>query len=99
MGRCQYASNPARRGFIGYRTVGDRKVGLLEEAMAFQFELDIFHPGGRAPMERGVYKRSEDVPDLRKALTRRLAYRLRMPGAKQRPISVVVKLAVLGSPP
>src|SRR4249920_1618801 len=46
-----------------------------------------------------IDERSENIPDLGKAFTRRLAHGRRVLVPKHRPIRIVVELAVAGTPP
>jgi len=74
----EHAPDPARRGLVGHRAIGNGEMRLFDEAMPVYFEGNVLHPGRRAAREGRVDQRLEDVPDLRPAFADRLAHRLGM---------------------
>ena len=66
----QHPADAARRGLVGHGAVGDREVGLLDEAVAVDLQEDVLHPRRRPAVEGGVDERADDVPDLRPAFRR-----------------------------
>ena len=62
----------ALSGYGPSRIVGNGEVGLLEAVVADVLEPEVVHPGGGAAAERRINKRSDDIPDLRETLARRL---------------------------
>ena len=86
-------------GGVGHRTIRDREVRFLGEPVPLHFEEDVVHPRRRSAVERRVDQWSDDVVDLPPALSDGLPQRLRMLGAEDRTVRVVVQLDVIRAPP
>lgn len=99
MHRGQHATDAARHGVVWHRTIGNREMSFLDEAMTIDLQREIIHPRGRSALERRIDQRLQNVPDFRPALADRLAQRLRVLRAKHRTIWVIVDRNVLRSPP
>jgi hypothetical protein len=97
--RGEHASDTARRGGVGRRTVGNGKVRLLGEARTLDVKLKIFNPGGRSAAERRVDQGLEDVPDFGPALADGQTQRIRVLEAENWNVGIVINANVVGPPP
>src|SRR4029077_18951566 len=97
--RGEHASDTARRGGVGRRTVGNGKVRLLGEARTLDVKLKIFNPGGRSAAERRVDQGLEDVPDFGPALADGQTQRVRVIEAENWNVGIVINANVVGPPP
>ena len=86
-------------GRVGHRTVRDREVRFFGEPVPLHLEEDVVHPRRWSAVEGRVDQRSDDVVDLPPALADGLPHRLRMLGAQDRTVRVVVQLDVVRAPP
>ena len=93
------AADSAVGGRVGHWTIRDREMRFLGEPVPFHLEQDVVHPRRRSAVERRVDQRSDDVVDLPPALADGLPHRLRMLGAQDRTVRVVVQLDVVRAPP
>ena len=59
------------RGLVGNRAVGHLEVGLLEEPLAIDQQVEVVAPGRRLAAKRRLDHRPDDVPDLAPSIRRR----------------------------
>ena len=97
--RRQHAADAPRRRVVGNRTVGDREMRFLDEAMATDLQKDILHPSGRPAVEGRIDQRLQDMSNFRPALAERLANRPGVLRAEHRTVGIVVNRNVFRPPP
>jgi hypothetical protein len=86
-------------GFVAHRIVGDVEVGVLDEAVALEREQQIPGPEGLAGAHHTLEQRAQLLlPDLAPRDPRRQPERVRMLGAEDGTIGVVVETDELRSP-
>ena len=95
----EHAADTAGDCLIGYGAVRDGEMSFFSKAVAIELELNVFHPGGWSTIERSLDQRAQDVPDFRPAFLSWPPQKLRVLGAEDGAIGVVIKLTELRSPP